>query len=55
MAGTETSSTGKYWMMVIISLLVTVAILFVAPEWCWVPLPFLLTGFVKAMNWVDED
>jgi len=49
------TQTGKYWILTLVSLLVTIGILWVAPEWCWVPLPFLLTGFVKAMNWVDPD
>jgi len=50
-----TASTGIFWIITLVSLLVIIAILFVAPEWCWVPLPFMLTGFVKAMNWVDEE
>lgn len=49
------TSTGKYWIMTLVSFVVTVGFLIIAPEWFWVPLPFLLTGFVKAMNWVDPS
>ena len=52
---TAATSTGKYWLMTLLSLIVTIGLLWMKPEWFWVPLPFLLTGFVKAMNWVDPD
>jgi len=50
-----TASRGIFWIITLVSLVVTIGFLVVAPEWFWVPLPFLLTGFVKAMNWVDPD
>ncbi len=48
----EASSTGKFWLMFIISLIGTIAFLWMMPEWFWVMLPFLGTSFVYAMDWV---
>jgi len=47
-----TTSTGKYWIYFLISLIVTIGFLVVLPEWFWVPLPFLFTTLVKAFDWL---
>jgi hypothetical protein len=39
-----------YWMLTIIFTVITVGMLFVLPEWFWVPLPFMLTYGVYAMD-----
>ncbi len=44
----EKESTGLYWIITIVSTLVTIALLIFANEWFWVGLPFALTGLVKA-------
>lgn len=43
-------STIKDWILFLISAVVCVALLVVAPEWFWVPLPFVLTFLVRAMR-----
>ena len=47
---TEETSTGKYWMMTLASLVVCIGFLFIKPEWFWVTLPFLFTALTKAMG-----
>ncbi len=46
----EETSTGKYWMMTLVSLIACLAFLFIKPEWFWVTLPFLFTALTKAMG-----
>ena len=46
----ESTSKRTDWLLTLVSLAVTVALLIVAPEWFWVALPFLLTYFVRAMD-----
>lgn len=43
-------STIKDWILFLISAVVCVSLLVVAPEWFWVPLPFVLTFLVRAMR-----
>ncbi|MEN0046692.1 MAG: hypothetical protein AAF806_06530 [Bacteroidota bacterium] len=45
-------STTKYWIYFIISLAITLAMLIYVPAWFWVPLPFPITYFVLAMDWM---
>jgi len=49
---TTTKSTVKYWLYFAVSLLLTIGFLIILPEWFWVMLPFLLTYFVQAMDWM---
>ncbi|MDB9914357.1 hypothetical protein OAD00_00730 [Saprospiraceae bacterium] len=42
----------KYWLYFAVSLLLTIGFLIILPEWFWVMLPFLLTYFVQAMDWM---
>jgi len=46
------NSVGKYWLMFLISLVACILFLIFLPEWFWVTLPFLFTGFVYGMRWV---
>lgn len=50
-----TTSTKTYWMLTLVFFVITVAMLIFLNEWFWLALPFLLTYFVKAMDWVDPD
>lgn len=43
-------STLMDWVFFLVSTVVTVALLVTAPEWFWVPLPFVLTYLVRAMR-----
>lgn len=43
---------GKYWIMFLAALALTVALLIFIPQWFWVPLPFVFTGFVMALGWI---
>ncbi len=52
---TVARSKGIYWIVTLVSLAATIGFLLIRPEWFWVCLPFLLTAFVHAMGWVDED
>ena len=47
-----TKSTVKYWLYFAVSLILTIGFLIILPEWFWVMLPFLLTYFVQAMDWM---
>ena len=46
----ENGNTRTYWLITFVSLVACVALLFLAPEWFWLTLPFLLTYFVKAIG-----
>ncbi len=39
-----------YWLITLVSLVACVTLLFLAPEWFWLTLPFLFTYFVKAIG-----
>lgn len=43
-------SHGKDWLIFGVSAVLTVGLLFIAPAWFWVPLPFMLTYLTKALN-----
>ncbi|MBR9920441.1 MAG: hypothetical protein GYB31_06340 [Bacteroidetes bacterium] len=36
------------WIIFLVSTIVFVALCFVAPQWCWVAIPFVGTYLVKA-------
>ncbi len=40
------------WIIFFVSLVAMIALLVIKPEWFWVILPFVLTYFVKAMDWM---
>jgi len=48
--GEYTPNVGRDWIMFIISLVVTLVILFVAPQWVWVGFPFVFTALAGAMG-----
>lgn len=43
-------SRGKDWLIFLISTAVMCTLLWVAPAWFWVPLPFVLTYLTKAFD-----
>lgn len=43
-------SKGKDWMIFLISTAVMCGLLYAAPAWFWVPLPFVLTYLTKAFD-----
>lgn len=43
-------SKGLYWMVALVSLVVTILLLMFANAWFWVGLPFLITSIVLAMD-----
>lgn len=47
-----TKSTGKYWLYFLVSLGIMIAMLIFMPAWFWVALPFPITYFVLAMDWM---
>lgn len=46
------SSRGKYWIVFFVFLAIMVYFLIVDPTWFWLPLPFVLTFFVKAIDYM---
>jgi hypothetical protein len=52
MTSTSNKDLKKYWLFFGASLLFTVALLFVIPEWFWIGLPFLFTSYVLAKDWL---
>ncbi|MBK7425999.1 MAG: hypothetical protein IPI60_02665 [Saprospiraceae bacterium] len=48
----HTESRTSAWLFFLISLAIMLGIFFVATPWFWVALPFVLTYFVKGMNWM---
>ncbi len=46
------NSSSLDWIIFAVSFVITAGLLFTIPEWFWVPLPFVLTYFVKAMDWM---
>lgn len=46
----DKTSNKTDWILFIVSTIVFIASLVLFPEWCWVPLPFVLTYLVKAMD-----
>ena len=47
---TFTENKKAMWGIFAISFVVMVALLVVAPQWFWVPLPFVLTFLVYALD-----
>ena len=45
-------SSRKWWILFGIFFVLTVFFLVVNPTWFWVPLPFVLTFFVKAIGYM---
>ncbi|MCY7330884.1 MAG: hypothetical protein LH618_20190 [Saprospiraceae bacterium] len=45
-----TDNPRRDWLVFGVSLVVTLVILFVAPEWVWVGFPFVLTALAGAMG-----
>lgn len=43
-------SKGTSWIMFFVASIVCLAFLFIAPQWFWIPLPFVFTGFAKALD-----
>ena len=48
----DNASTGKYWLYFLVSTAIMLAMVLFVPEWFWVALPFSLTAFVKALDWM---
>jgi hypothetical protein len=44
------AQTRSYWIYTAVSTVIMVALLVFAPQWFWVPLPFVLTSLVKAFD-----
>lgn len=45
-----TENRGRDWLLFIVSLIGTLALLFVSPEWVWVGFPFVFTSLAGAMG-----
>lgn len=43
-------SKGLTWILAIVFSAITIGMLFIIPEWSWVPLPFMLTYIVSATD-----
>ena len=46
----QTTSRGKYWLGSIVFVGITVALLFIAPQFFWVTLPFAGVFSAKALD-----
>ena len=44
------SNKGRTWMLFLVSLVVTLILLVITPQWFWLVLPFPLTFLVQAMD-----
>ncbi len=44
--------TRLYWLAFLLSTAVMIAMLLYTPAWFWIPLPFVLTSFVMALDWM---
>lgn len=51
-ADTTPKSHRLDWIIFAVSLVVTIGFLIVDPTWFWVTLPFVLTYFVKAIDYM---
>lgn len=47
---TEKTSNSKIWLLFVVSLVVTLVMLVMVPQWFWLALPFPLTFLVQAMR-----
>ena len=52
MATKEKSSKATYWAIFFVTLAIMIGFLIIDPTWFWVPLPFVLTYFVKAIDYM---
>jgi len=43
-------STGKYWLLFLVSTAILIFMMIFVNEWFWVALPFSLTSLVKALR-----
>lgn len=48
----ENSSTGKYWLYFLISLVIFILMLIFMNQWFWVAMPFMLTYLVLALGYM---
>ena len=42
----------KYALPFALSVVAFFAVIAIAPQWCWVPIPFLCTYFVQMFDWL---
>ncbi len=49
---TAKSSKSTSWMLFLVSLIATVALLVFLPEWFWVGLPFVLTFMCEGLDYL---
>lgn len=40
------------WLIFGVALVITIGFLIIDPTWFWVPLPFVLTFFVRAIDYI---
>ena len=52
MASNAQSSKRTYWLVFLVTLVIMLGFLVIDPTWFWVPLPFVLTAFVKAIDYI---
>ena len=52
MASDAKRSRTTDWLIFGVALAITLAFLVIDPTWFWVPLPFVLTFFVKAIDYM---
>jgi hypothetical protein len=50
MSETTNNKKGLYWMLTLVSLVATVAMIMFADSWFWTGLPFLFTFLAKALD-----
>ncbi len=48
----RTKGTAMDWSLFFVSLVVTIALMILLPEWFWVALPFLFTYLVKSLGYM---
>jgi hypothetical protein len=47
-----TNFSQKHAIYFAISVVAFIALIVIAPQWCWVALPFLCTYFVEMLGWM---
>ncbi|HQW71890.1 MAG: hypothetical protein IPO45_07650 [Saprospiraceae bacterium] len=52
MSQEEKKNASKQWMIFAVSTVIIIAMLIYVPTFFWVVLPFQLTSFAYAMDWV---
>lgn len=43
-------SKGASWIMFFVAAIVCLLFLFIAPQWFWIPLPFVFTGLANGLE-----